>query len=319
MQRSPSRILIVVTVLLGNLAWSDRASATDNRLVVGESVYIGPEEVVDQVTCVLCSIVVEGVVRDSAVIVFGDLENRGQIDGSAIVIAGKMQLQSNIGGDAIVVAGQILAGPEDVRIGGDLVSIMSTESGIPKEAVDGEVTSVGSQQVGRFLLVGLTVVLILLALLVFGTLLALNVVGYAILGPERVGTMARTLRGNSAMCFLGGLGTCFALAVVGLVVAMILPVLLPMILVFAVVSVVGYCGLTYWIGRNLFGRLPELAATVAAATLVLVLQVVPVVGWLVAIVLWNIAVGAAILSGFGTSPNWLSSFTSGGPGRKVVP
>ena len=319
MQRSPSRILIVVTALLGNLAWGDRASGTDNRLVVGESVYIGPEEVVDQVTCVLCSIVVEGLVRDSAVIVFGDLENRGQIDGSAIVIAGKMQLFSNVGGDAIVVAGQILGGPDEVRIGGDLVTVMSSESGVPKEAVDGEITSVGSHQVGRFLLVGLTVVLTVVGLLVFGTLLSLNLVGYAILGPERVETMARTLRGNSATCFLGGLGTCFALGVVGLVVAMILPVLLPMILVFMVVSIVGYCGLTYWIGRNLFGRLPELPGTVVAATLVLVLQAVPVIGWMVAIVLWNIAVGAAILSGFGTSPNWLSSFTSGGSGRKVVP
>ena len=286
-------------------------SAQDHRIVIGEDVYVGPDEVLDQVTCVFCSIHVEGVVTDTAFLVIGELENRGEIRGDAIVIAGEMRLQGNVGGDAITVLGNLRSGSPDVKIGGDAVTVMGSQTGISASAVGGQIESIGGEQVGQVVFAGLLIVLFLLAVLVFAVLMTLNLLAYAILGSERVNTIASTLSGNTAMCFLGGLGTCFALAVVGLVVAVILPVSLPMIAVFIVVSVVGYSGVTFWIGRNLFAGRAQLTATVAASTLVIFLQLIPVIGWLVMLVMWNIAIGAAVLSGFGTSPDWLVSRADG--------
>ena len=310
--RSPARYGIVLGALAACIAAAGPANADDHRIVIGESVYVGPDEVLDQVTCVFCSIHVEGVVKDTAFLVLGELENRGEIEGDAVVIVGEMRLHGDVGGDALAVMGNIQKGSEDVRIGGDAVTVLGSQSGISPGDVGGQIEQIGGEQVGQIVVLGLVIVLFLLGLLVFLVLMAMNLIGYVVLGPERVRTIANTLSGNAAMCFLGGLGTCFALAVVGLIVAMILPVSLPMILVFFVFSVVGYCGVTFWIGRNLFSGRGQLTATIAAATLIIVLQLVPIIGWLVALVLWNIAIGAAVLSGFGASTNWLVSKAGGG-------
>lgn len=310
--RSPTRFGTVIGVLAVCVGAGVPAYADDHRIVIGESVYVGSDEVLDQVTCVFCSIHIEGVVTDTAFLVLGELENRGEIQGDAIVIVGEMRLHGNVGGNAVAVMGNIQKGAEEVRIGGDALTVLGSQAGIAPGDVGGKIEQVGGEQVGQVVVLGLVIVLCLLGVLVFLVLMALNLIGYAVLGAERVQTIANTLSGNAAICFLGGLGTCFALAVIGLIVAMILPVSLPMILVFFVLSVVGYCGVTYWIGRNLFSGRAQLAATIAAATLIIVLQLVPVIGWLVALVLWNIAIGAAVLSGFGTSPDWLVSKAGGG-------
>lgn len=310
--RSSTRYAIILGVLAACLVAAGPTYAEDHRIVIGESVYVGSDEVLDQVMCVFCSIHIEGVVKETAFLVLGELENRGEIEGDAVVIVGEMRLYGDVGGDAVAVMGNIQKGSEGVRIGGDAVTVLGSQSGISPGDVGGEIEQVGGAQVGQVVVFGLVILVGLAGVLVFLVLMALNLIGYAVLGAERVHTIADTLSGNASICFLGGLGTCFALTVIGLIVAMILPVSLPMILVFFILSVVGYCGVTYWIGRNLFSGRAQLTATIAATTLIIVLQLVPVIGWLVALVLWNIAIGAAVLSGFGTSTDWLVSKAGGG-------
>ncbi len=323
--RSVIYLGIAVTFLLAVRS----AAAENNRFMVAESVYVGPDETLDSVACLACSIHVEGVVEDSAFLIFGELENRGTIKGDALVIAGSlenagliggdsmviagtMRLLDDVGGDALTVMGNIQIEAPDVNIGGDAVTVLGRLTGSFPSSVGGVTEQVGGNRIGRLVLSGMLGAILLLALGSVVVLLALNLLGYFILGTKRLATMADTLTGNAAVCFLLGLGTCFALIVIGLIVAMLLPVSLPIVFLLVLVSVVGYSGLTYGIGRNLFPHLKPLTASLLAGLLVVVIQMIPIIGWLVLLLVWNIAIGSAVLSGFGTSVNWLAARTQGG-------
>ncbi len=93
--------------------------------------------------------------------------------------------------------------------------------------------------------------------------------------------------------------------------SMLLSVSLPVLGLLLIVSAIGYCGLAFVIGRNPLPRSRPLLATVFGGLLVGTVELIPIIGWLVLIVLWSVAIGAAILSGFGNSADWLSSRTAG--------
>ncbi len=316
-------------LLAGGAVWlGPSAEAAGHRLMVGEAIQVGPGDSLDAVTCIACSIRVEGTVHDRAFLVFGTLENSGEIRGDAIVIAGTLLNEGPIRGDATVVAGtmelrgdvgrnasavlaDIEIGGPGVRIDGDAVTVLGELRGHLPHTVGGSIEHVGGKRVGRILLTGMLGAALLLILFSGGTLLAINLLGYFMLGSQRLSVLAATIANYQATCFLLGLGTCFTLLVVGLVVAMLLPGSLPILFIFGSVSAVGYCGVTYGVGRNLFPDLPPVWSTVAAALVVLIVQAIPVVGQLVLLVVWNVAIGAAVLSGFGTAPDWLRARRSG--------
>jgi len=152
---------------------------------------------------------------------------------------------------------------------------------------------------------------LLLGLLALAIVLTLSLLGYILLGVQRLTVMADACTRTPAACFLVGLGTCFGLAVIGLMMSMLLPVSLPMVLLFPIVSAIGYCGLAFAIGRNLLPSTRPLLATVSGGILVAAVQLVPIVGWLVLVVLGNVALGAAIMRGFGISSDWLSAKAAG--------
>lgn len=327
--RSRTRSATILWIAAILLLAARPAAADNRRFVVAESVHVGPGETLDTVACLACSIQVDGVVEDSAFLIFGELQNRGTIEGDAIVIAGSLENAGPIGGDATVVAGTMrlredvsgdavtvlgnieVEGP-DVNIGGDAVTVIGRLTGSFPSSVGGVIEQVGGDRVGRLALSGMIGAILLLALASVVVLLTLNLLGYFILGTKRLATMADTLVGNAAVCFLLGLGTCFALVVIGLIVAMLLPVSLPIVLLLVLVSVVGYSGLTFGVGRNLFSHLKPLTASLLAALVVIVIQMIPIVGWLALPLIWNIAIGAAVLSGFGTGTNWLTARAQGG-------
>ncbi len=325
-QRTRSETMLVLIVLA--LLAAGTAQADDNRFMIAESIYVGPDETLDRATCVACSIRVDGVVKDTAflflgklvnhgtiegdaIVIAGSLESEGPVNGNSVVVAGNMNLRGDVRGDAITVLGGIRVSDPAVKIGGDVVTVLGRQSGISADAVGGTIDQIGSNRFGQMVLSGAIVALLVAAIAIFAILLTLNGVAFLILDTKRLKTIANTFTGNSPVCFLVGLGTCFALGVVGLIVAMLLPVSLPILLVYLVVTVVGYCGMTYGIGRNLFAGLRPLSATQAAAAVIIFIQLVPVIGWLVMIVLWNVAIGAAVLSGFGTATDWLTARAEG--------
>lgn len=297
--------------------------AEQSRISVGESIRVESGETLREATCIACSIYVDGAVEEGALVVLGTLQNRGSVLGNAtviggtldssgpvqgrtVVIGGNMRLLAEIGGDAIAVLGSIEAASPNVAIGGDAVTVLGRQSGISQGAVEGSIRNVGAEQLGRRVVSGALAGLAASLLAVFGALLALNTVAFLTLGTNRLRTIGSTLDGNLPACFLCGLGSCLFLAVLALAVAILLPAFLPVIAVFALLSVVGYSGITYRIGGNLFPRLSPVVATQSAAALLIAIQLVPVIGWLILLAVWSIAVGAAVLSGLGTSPDWLA-------------
>lgn len=313
----------LVWAILALAAIRPAPAAAESRLMIGESIHVLPDERLDSVMCFACSILVEGVVEDSAVVILGELTNQGAIQrdalviigalesagavgGDAVAVAGSMDLQNDVGGNAVAILANLAVEAAGVNIGGDIVTIMGELGGSFSGSVGGAVRQVGGSRVGQLLLSGMLGALVLAALGFAVLALALNLLGYFLLGTKRLATIADSATGNAAVCFLIGLGTCFALLVIGLIVAMLLPVSMPIALLLSVVSVVGYSGLTYGVGRNLFPHLSPLAATVFAGLLLVAAQLIPFVGWLVLPVVWNIAIGSAVLSGFGTSPDWLT-------------
>ena len=333
--RGAIRFVIVLVMLAAVFALAGPARGADQRFMLGESIHVGPGETLQEATCVACSIHIEGVVRDSAILILGRLVNEGTIEGNAVVIAGSLESDGSVEGNSLVVAGDmVLRGSVDgdavtvmgdlqvedpsIAIGGDAVTILGNQTGVTPNSVGGSVQIHGGDRVGRLVLSGAIVVLVVCVLGILATFITLNWLVFLVLGNQRLETIANTFIGNSPTCFLLGLATCFALGVVGLIVAMLLPVSLPIVLVFVVVSVVGFSGMTYGIGRNLFASLKPLLAAQAAAAVIIAIQLVPIVGWLVMVVLWNVGIGAAVLSGFGSATDWLTARAEGrSPSQKA--
>ena len=327
---SGSRIrtdLALLTLASALLAASPLQAAS-RRVMVLESIHVAPDEVLEQTTCIGCSIHVEGVVNDSALLLLGRLHNEGEIKGNAVVLGGSVLSSGPIGGSALVVGGtlhleddldgnvvtvmgDLEIGTSEVRIGGDAWTVLGQQNGLTAGSVAGNVTRLGTPSIGRMLISGLVGGLLLLGLLALAIVLTLSLLGYVLLGVQRLTVMADACTQTPAACFLVGLGTCFGLAVIGLMMSMLLPVSLPMVLLFPIVSVIGYCGIAFAIGRNLLPRTRPLLATMSGGVLVAAVQLVPIVGWLVLVVLWNVALGAAIMSGFGISSDWLGAKAAG--------
>lgn len=298
-------------------------ASAESRVMIGESFVVGADETLDSALCIGCSIRVEGTVEGSGIVILGQLENNGTIgegvgvifgeiasngpitDG-AFVISGKLLLRSQLDGDVLLIDSSLDLGDPNARVGGQVVAVGGQVEGASGTSVAGGINQVGGRAFGRWLAGVTGAALAVFFLIALVALAIMNVVAYLVLGTRRLTTIADTFTGSLAACFLVGLGTCFALFVTALMVAMLLPVSLPALFVLAVLTVVGYCGLTFGIGRNLFGRFKPLTATIMATAMIVFIQMVPGIGWLLMAIVWNIAIGAAVMSGFGTSTDWLA-------------
>ncbi len=312
------RALAATMVLLTTAA---PASIAQDRVMVGEPITIGPNERVDNVTCILCSVQNEGEISGDAVVVLGNFESSGPLRGDAVVMVGAAQFNDDVNGsvvgifsdmtisgrvgqDAVGVVSAMRLATSKSAIGGDVVSVASHTSGISPDRVGGDIQSFGGATLGRWLVSGLAVALVVLAIGLLMLSLAVDSVGHFLMGPNRLEVMADTYAGNVLVCFLAGIGFCVTLLIVGIAVAMLLPVSIPLLVILVSVTVLGYCGLAFGVGRNLFPKLKPLTASLLATTLLVVVQMIPFVGWFIFAIVSNVAIGTAVLSGFGSSTTW---------------
>ena len=297
-------LLLFLAVLLPS------ALQARDRVMVGEDIYVAEGEVLDDVVCTGCSIRVYGKVKD-AVAIGGNIEIHGEAH-DVVAIAGRIDVRGKVDGDAVSIAGGLRVHP-GAEIRGDAVGVMGRVD-IPAGAVvGGEVVSVG--QWGQVALSGLLVVLVLflLAGLVLQPLLVL--LCFVIMGEQRIGMLADTARHRAGFSFLVGVGLVIASFVFSILAAF-LPVPgahFPFALALFVVLVVGYAGVSYWVGRGLLPSSSALAAALLGAVLVTIIQLIPIIGQIAFMVFSMIALGSAALSGFGTSIDWLVERTSPGP------
>lgn len=290
-----------------------------DRVMIGDDVYVGPDEDLDEVVCILCSVRVDGKVKtavailgsvdivgevdDEAVAVIGSVRVRGKVGREAVAVMGRLDIDGEVGSDAVSVMGGVNLGP-GASVGGDLVAVLGGVTRGAGSTVGGDVVieSEGLKPVA----IGGAIVLgaaFLVFALVFWPFVAF--VTYSILGERRSLTIMETISRRAGMSFLLGLG-------VG-VSSLILPVALfwvpgieaPLMAGLLAMAAVGYVGISLWVGRGLL-RLDSPGAAVGwGAFLVSVLQLIPLVGWFAWWLFANMAIGGALLSGFGSSIDWL--------------
>ena len=296
---------VVGGILLIPPAWGKGAQ---DRVSFGQDIVIERDESVADAVCLGCSIRVEGTVKGDAVAVGGGITVSDRVEGDAVAIGGRIRLTGAVDGDVVALGGDIELGP-DAAVGGDAVGVFGGVEGGQDERVAGEVETIrpiAGVVASVFVVV---LVLCLIAALIIQPLLALSCA--ALLGPQRLDVLARTAasRGLVSFCVGAGVLTAFLLlSLAGIFIPLWIPGIgLPLTLILFVPLVVGYAGISYWVGRGLLPHVNTMLAAFLGAVLVTILQMIPIVGWIAGMIFFLMALGVPVTSGFGTAVEWMDS------------
>jgi hypothetical protein len=295
-------LLFLLTVLLPAALRAD-----SDRVMVGEDIYVAEGEELENVVCFGCSIRVEGKAHD-AVAFGGSIEVTGEVN-DAVSFAGGLDVRGKVNGDAVVLFGSTRV-RDGGRIDGDAVSILGSVRAQDSGSVGGDIVS--SESWAPIALSGVVIGLIifLVAGIVIQPLLVL--LCFVLLGERRIAVLAETARRRSGMSFLIGIALCIGSFIFSIAAAMtpIISLQIPFGLIMFCVLVVGYAGVSYWVGRGMLPRSGALAAAILGAVLVTIIQLIPIVGQIAFLIFSMMALGSAVLSGFGTSIDWLAERTN---------
>jgi uncharacterized RDD family membrane protein YckC len=293
-----------------------RLGHDDNNIVsIGHSSHLQSGEKADAVVSVFGSSTSDGEAID-VVSVFGNTRVTGPVHESAVAVLGNAYIDSKVDGDVVAVLGNVTLGP-NAEIGGDVVAVLGTMERDPGAILHGSVQRIlnfDAGGIGGFAWLNTWISHCLLygrpLALVHGLgwawTLALGLLAFyaciALLFRSGVEQCVRTLEtepGHTALAALIGI------------------LLTPVLLVLLCVTVIGIAAVPFvvgalfcmslfgkavmlaWLGGRVSGRRPGPASHPAVAVLiggalVLVLYVVPVVGFLVYKLLGFFGFGAVL-------------------------
>jgi uncharacterized RDD family membrane protein YckC len=288
---------------------------TDNDIVsIGHSSHLQSGEKADAVVSVFGSSTNDGEAVD-VVSVFGNTRVTGPVHDSAVAVLGNAYIDSKVDGDVVAVLGNVTLGP-NAEVGGDVVAVLGTMQRDPAAIIHGSVQRILNFDAGvggfdwlntwisHCLLYARPLALVsglgwawtlALGLLAFYACLALLFRS----GVEQCVHTLETEPGHTALAALIGI------------------LLTPVLLVLLCVTVIGIAAVPFvvgalfcmslfgkavmlaWLGGRVTGRRPGPASHPAVAiliggALVLLLYVVPVVGFLVYKLLGFFGFGAVV-------------------------
>ncbi len=291
--------------------------AEDDRVMIGDDIYVAADEDLHDAVCIGCSIRVDGSVHD-AVAIGGSIEIHGEahdvvaiggsIDiagkaGDVVAIAGALEIAGEVEGDAVSVLGRIGLAP-GASVGKDAVAALGSIEGLDGATVGGAVHQSGALR--PVALSGIVILLILFVVLAIAIWPLVTFVLISVLGPRRVAVLHETITQRAGMCLLLGFGAWIASMVLPAVLFWLPPADFAITVAFLAVAAVGYTGVSYWIGRVLIRSRSMRATGVLGAVVATIMQFIPIVGWFIVTPIFAfLALGAAILSGFGTSADWM--------------
>ncbi len=283
--------LSVCLVLLSAMAMAKSSGGAGDRVQMGRSIEVGPDETVGDAVCIGCSIHIAGRTMGDAVAIGGSVAVDGKVAGDAVAVGGGIRLgpESSVGGDVTSIGGSVHR-EEGATVGGDV----SVNHHLPVMG--------GAMGLGTLFLFGL-----------IGTIpfaIVLTVLCYLILGQQRVEVMVMSLRARTGMTMLAGLAVLFGAAIVAFLfphTGTLKPVVVVAIAIAVCVTmVVGYTAVSLWAGRGVAKGAGPWGALIIGAIVVAVAQAIPIIGAFVFIVFALAAVGIAITTGFGTHQDWLA-------------
>jgi hypothetical protein len=272
------------------------ARAQNDRVRVGKDIVIKEDETAQDVVCIGCNIHVLGAVAQDAVAVGGNIDVEGAVGQDVVTVGGTLRLRSSaaVGQDAVAVGGKVER-EEGASVGGEVVSGLT----LP--------------------VAGLAGFFLFLILLSTVTHLILVLVTFLIAGQARIETLAGTVSARPGLSLLTGLGLLVGFVVLCIVAAFMGPVA-PLVYVVAALAMVvtllvGYTGLSFWMGRLLNKTWAPVLAVLVGALVITLLQLVPLVFPVFAL----LALGTAVLSGYGSETEWLSRQVAGQPAVPPAP
>lgn len=300
MQRARWAVIMNVALALGALAgpalaqqpsaepppaaaerdWGEERRDREDRVIVGGSLTIGPEEVVDD-----------------AVVIGGSLTIHGQVRGDAVAVGGSVRLESGavVRGDAVAVGGPLEVAPGAV-VRGDRVSVGGSIGDVLGSVLSR--TRDWGDQIPWGTLAIIGAILRNIAFLA----LAVLVLAFA---PRRIEHIGHYLAARPVTSLAAGFGLFVAMIplVVLLAISIIgLPLVPAALLFFVAVLVVGLTSVCVWLGNRLplfEGRKGPFGALLLGAAMIFLVDLVPFVGGLVVFVAAMMSAGAVLLSRFG--------------------
>jgi uncharacterized RDD family membrane protein YckC len=293
-----------------------RLDHDDNNIVsIGHSSHLQSGEKADAVVSVFGSSTSDGEAMD-VVSVFGNTRVTGPVHDSAVAVLGNAYIDSKVDGDVVAVLGNVTLGP-NAEVGGDVVAVLGTMERDPAAVLHGSVQRIlnfDAGGIGGFgwlntwishcLLYGRPLALVhglgwawtlALGLLAFYALLALMFR----FGVEQCVHTLESEPGHTALAALIGILLTPVLVVL-LCVTVIGIAAVPFVVgALFCMSLFGKAVMLAWLGGRVSGRRPGVANHPAIAVLiggavVLVLYVVPVVGFLVYKLLGFFGFGAVV-------------------------
>jgi cytoskeletal protein CcmA (bactofilin family) len=272
------------------------SSEQGNDMVrIGKSIDVGPNQTVGDAVCIGCPIRVAG-----------------KVSGDLVAVGGRVQVDGTVQGDTTVVGGDLQLGPGAV-IHGDVTLVGGKLQRDPTARVDGDISNPALMVHGG----GLALLLLapFLFMLVVGVVLCVLCV--AVLGERRIEIVVDSLRRHTGLGLLAGLGVLVGFVILLVVFHWTGPlapiVFIGLSLALLALTIVGYAGVSAWIGHGLAPAAGLMGAVIAGAVLVGVLQAVPLLGAFAITIFGLLALGGAALSGLGTNPEWLSQRLSNRP------
>jgi hypothetical protein len=281
-------------------------------------------------------VVVKGETVDEATAVQGDITVYGRVAGDATAVAGKLDVRPGgvVDGDATSVMGDLYVRPGGT-VKGDATAVMGTVVQEIGGTISGQKTSVGfpvpkwlaGHMVGLGGTGGIVVLLILAtASLVFWALVTMIVVA---IWPDRmqaVATCTVTRPGWSVLYGVVGMLTILPLMIVLAITCVGIPLILVEIVLVVALLLVGAVGvklaLGQMIGKGIGRPFRSLIWPAVLGSVILSLIRFPVVsmaGQFICGILFTFGFGAAIMTGFGTSPDWFPRrFSRQRPAAPVV-
>jgi hypothetical protein len=276
-----TRILAVPILLLCAVQVLAQNNVKEDAFRVLRSINVESGETVGDVQCAACNVRIRGHVTGDVVTFGGNVSVEGSVDGDVVAIGGRIDLRSpgKIAGDAAAIGGYIN--------GGTATSVDGDKFSAPYAVIPGQYQPT---ILGSLLLAALNFLFVLIA--------------FVVLQLRRVDNIAQVIRHRTPLVVLAGVVAlplffglfwlCQRLGRAGVWAELVVLLLL------VVIAAAGAAGVGFSVAKFAFPSMRGVGMTLAGTLVLSLLEIVPLLGFVVFAVGLLLALGGALISVFGS-------------------
>lgn len=276
-----TRMLAVPILLMYAAQAMAQGSAPQDRTKVLRNIVIGTSETAGDVECFACNVRVRGHLTGDVVTIGGNVYVEGLVDGDAVVVGGRIDVRSTgkVDGDAVAIGGYVKSDLAGV-IQGDRISV-------PYLLIPGQYRPT---TLGGLALAGLNLLLVAIA--------------FGVLRLRRVDNISQAIQHRISFSLVLGMVALFVFFVLFLLCGRLgraadwaeLALLIP----FVLIAASGAAGLGLSVAKIAFPLTRGIGTTLVAIIVLTLLELVPLLGFIVCSVGLLLSLGAPLISGFGS-------------------